>query len=592
MLQMFAQLFSIVVFLFAKHGSFQEFDLPKSCDMNTYLNYNWCSALDSETVIVMAGGEYTDAECSVYVLPSKSLTAIQCPLNISQMSANDSNCYRVFYNNGSIRNINIELSLSPTYIDVGRKVSREPFNGESITLICPLFGVPELNYTWSIPINGQQYSGMNLEKLHHLKVTEDKENNGTILSKLHYFVFKLHCPTGLFIVYYDYAEMDGDYFCTGSNEFGEKTMLAANVKNGGVCLSPFNEAFYSEGEVIVELQREYKVSPGDIGGDVNLTCKVLPFTNHLKVVWALASKVASITSLCEDNGDQYSLNANSKYTVSAHRDKCTKVSSLIIHDFAESDKSRYACVAQLCQESGTKNIFTKSVEVGSDTDTLVKTDWVFSFTALPILIALATAIILSIVIYVNKVRLIRWYFSWRREEPSGNFAYDVFICIPEEYDGELIGQVRDEILYQIGDVRVLWQESENCNLVGLNHYVHALEIMNKCRKFVFIVNERFGHCFFCKQMVELVTEKSKVKNLNIILPVKWTDRTIVPRELLVYRYVEREGNMGYLGEIDNFLKGKSVVNRNRRSTTNFYQILFSKSYDRTSLLITNPLINP
>ena len=488
--------------------------------------------------------------------------------------------------------MNIKLALPPTNIDWD--VNRQPFNGDWITLICPLYGTPELDYTWNIPINHQQYPGMNSEKLNQLIFTRDRENNGTILSQLRYFKFRPACPTGLFVNYYDYHNIDGDYYCTGRNSFGSQTALVANVNNGSVCLSPQNFAFYKAGELIIELQREYKVTAGEIGGDVNLTCKVLPFASHLRVGWMRASDegdVEDVGGLCEGSGGLQTLSPDTKYNTRYTQHKCTKVSSLIIHNFDESDIGKYVCVAQLCLESAARNLAKKSTEVSSDTDTQVEMEWVFSLTAVPVLTIIATSVVLGILIYVNKLRLIRWYIAWRREEPSGDFEYNVFLCIPEEYDGELIGQLRDEILYQMGEVRVLWQENEDCDLIGLNHYVRALEVMKKCKKFIFIVNERFEHCFFCKQMVDLVTEKSRVKNWNIILPIKWTDTTIVPRDLMVYRYVEREKGMEYLREIDSFLKGRPVINRNRKSTINYPQVLFSKSYNRASIQQSFLLIN-
>ena len=193
-----------------------------------------------------------------------------------------------------------------------------------------------------------------------------------------------------------------------------------------------------------------------------------------------------------------------------------------------------------------------------------------------------------IMMYLYKVKIVRWYIAWRREEPKGNFEFDVFICTPEEYKEDFVSEVNREVINYANNFRVLWSESAGCNLAGATHYTNAIRILRKCRKFVFIVDERFQDCCFSRQLVELVTEKSSVENINIILPVKWCDKAVVPRDLMVYRYVERVFGRECYGEIEDFIEGRRVRTKTRRRTTYTHRVMFyqSRSFnEHASLLI-------
>ena len=560
--------------------------ISKYCNRDQVLNYTWCDG--GETILVARGSWYLEKECDFYFIPYENLNATLCPLSILNMTSDDNKCYRLFYPNGTFRTLNIQMEEAPSILKINTETMITPFNGEVVLLYCPLYGFPSLEITWSIPFNyTERFDVLSHSRINNPKSTQDGGDDDkaldSILGNIHTGDEDDICDLYLEIFYKWFVRLEGDYYCTGRNKFGNRTVFVANINNGSLCLSSENSDYLRFENLLIELQPVYKVSEDKIGGNVTIICKLLPYTRNVRVGWMKTEHMGSRIDICPGanathgllrNDDKYTVREWSESGKKEEGPKCTKVISLTIHAFKSSDRGEYSCVAQICSNniSSTK-INSKSTRITGD-NLNIKTDvWVFSLTALPVLTMLILLVVAGILIYAYRYRIIRWYIAWRREEPKGNFEFEIFICMAEEYDANLIADVKREIVDKAisSDSSVLWSENEDCNIIGLNHYVNAVMLLEKCRKFIFVVNDNFGHCFFCRQMVELATEKSSGKNWNIILPIKWTADAIVPVELMRYRYIERETSSDYFHKIENFLTGRSESDRNR--TRRDYQMV-------------------
>ena len=558
---------------------------PITCDIDRVKNFTYC---DTASKLVPPGDRYSDTECLYYVTPYKSLTAFHCPFIVARMSENDNNCYTFYYTNGSELTINIKMEQKPTHLQIGQEHSTGPFNGETLYLLCPLYGTPPLNYTWTIPINGINYTGFNPALLARLKNTDEigyGDEIGDQLSNIYFSgLYEPDCPAGIEILYKLDLLLDGYYYCTGTNEYGTETVLVTLINNGFLCISSSNLAFGSAQVRNLGLGRNYKVSPEEIGGNITVTCKLAPFSSNVNMFWVKTMDVDGIGLFCSDenNSNPYSLITDSKYTINSRMESqfdannegpnCTKALSLTIHRFEKSDETQYTCVADICSSKGKGDRLYKTIVVSGDSDTIASLMWIFSFLSVPLVFIAVSLLTAGVLMYVYKVRLIRWYIAWKREEPIGQFEYDVFVCTAEEYKREFVEEVHSELIERLTDVRVFWSEHDHFNLAGRNHYVNACELLTRCRKFVFVVDSRFENCFFCKQMMELAIEKSSVKNWNMILPVKWYPDSPVQESLLVYRYVERLGDTNCIREIENFIKSRQAPNRNERNVVIGYEM--------------------
>ena len=194
----------------------------------------WCEETNSDDVLVSMGSQYLNTDCVMYVIPYVNLIAKPCPIKLTNITETDNNCYQLFSHNDSIQTLNIKVLQPPTLIQTDTGVVRtlQPFNGEVFTLKCPLYGIPRLEYSWTVPVSAQQYMVINTDKLNVLKNGVDAlEALGdfTITSDLY--------PASLSVDYYSHYGIDGEYHCTGKNKFGQKSILVAEVNNGSLCVS-------------------------------------------------------------------------------------------------------------------------------------------------------------------------------------------------------------------------------------------------------------------------------------------------------------------------------------------------------------------
>ena len=358
--------------------------------------------------------------------------------------------------------------------------------------------------------------------------------------------------------------LDGYYYCTGTNEYGTETVSVTLVS-----FSPMVSMAIMD---TMNLDNQYAISKEDIGGSITITCITTSASRNVTMLWVKGIDLENIADHC--SGRKLNL---SNPNVLKQNDKCTfsielqsegnpiKALSLTIHRFEKSDETQYTCVADICSSKGEGSRLFKTIVVSGDSDTITSLMWIFSFLSVPLVFIAVSLVTAGVLMYVYKVRLIRWYIAWKREEPIGQFEYDVFVCTAEEYKREFVEEVHSELIERLTDVRVFWSEHDHFNLAGRNHYANACELLTRCRKFVFVVDSRFESCFFCKQMMALAIEKSSVKNWNMILPVKWYPDSPVPESLLVYRYVERLGDTNCIREIENFIKSRQAPNRNERN---------------------------
>lgn len=552
----------------------------------------WCEEASSDDVLVRMGSQYLNTDCVMYAIPYINLTAKPCPIKLTNITEMDNNCYQLFSHNNTIQTLNIKVIQPPTLIQTVTGVAQtlQPFNGEVFTLHCPLYGIPRLEYSWTVPVSPQQFMEINTDKLNVLKNemgAAEALGNFTITSDLY--------PASLSVDYYSAYGIDGEYHCTGKNEFGQKTILVAEVNNGSLCVS----GNYRQFKKRLDLEENHKVSLTNIGTNVTLTCRLAPFSSNIRMAWILTSNLPYIKSLCTDTLNKYPyIVTGERYREvsqlesggdkSLEEPRCIKANSLIIQEFKPEDDLQYSCVAQVCSAANNSELTVRTVAVTSDTNTIRRYRWIFSAISLPLVAGVIITVSVCIIMYLYKVKIVRWYIAWKREEPKRNFEFDVFICTPEEYKEDFVAEVNREVINYANNFRVLWSESAECNLAGATHYTNATRILKKCRKFVFIVDERFQDCCFSRQLVELVTEKSSVENVNIILPVKWCGKAVVPRDLMVYRYVERVRGRECFREIEDFIEGRRARTKTRRRTTYTHRVMF---YSHSHNEHASPLIN-
>ena len=544
----------------------------------------WCEEASSDDVLVSIGSQYLYTDCVMYAIPYVNLTAKPCPIKLMNITETDNNCYQLFSHNNSIQTLNIKVIQPPTLIQTDTEVVQtlQPFNGQVFTLQCPLIGVPRLEYSWTVPISPQQFMVITTDKLNVLK-------NGVGASEAlgDFTITSDQYPASLSVDYYSDYGIDGEYHCTGKNKFGQKTILVAEVNNGSLCVSGRYQQF--KHNLRLELEENHKVSLTQMGTNVTLTCRLAPFSSNIIMAWILTSNLPYIKSLCTDALDKYPyIETGRKYRENNQLEsggdknleepRCIKANSLIIQDFQPEDGLQYSCVAQVCPAANNSELTVRTVAVTSDTNTVRRYRWIFSSLSVPLVAGVIITLSVCIMMYLNKVKIVRWYIAWRREEPKGNFEFDVFICTPEEYKEDFVAEVNREVINYANNFRVLWSESAECNLAGATHYTNATRILEKCRKFVFIVDERFKDCWFSAQLVELVTEKSSVENINIILPVKWCNEAVVPKDLMAYRYVERVFGRECFREIEDFIEGRRVRTKTRRRTTYTHRVTFYSSH--------------
>ena len=589
---MSGKLFLILFFCCINSSVLQTPHWLVGCDIDRFKNFTYC---DTDSKLVAQLDTYSDTECVYYVIPYRSLAAFQCPFTVTRMSEADNNCYTFFYPNGTILTINLKMRQAPRLYEAGILLSTQPFNGQPIFLLCPLYGTPTLSYNWTIPINGYNLTDLGPALLYEQK-NSDSDGFGTQASNL--FFDEEGCPSGLQILYSQDLNIDGAYYCSGSNEYGTETVLVTIINNDFLCVSSSNLAFDSASNRVLELEDQRKVSPGEIGTNITVTCRLVPFSSNVNMFW-IRTVDLELIPICSGgiNSNPYVLNTDSKYSVSSvmesldtsnyHGPNCTKALSLTIHSFMESDEIQYSCLADICSPGVTGSRLHEKVSVSGDKEVTKDLIWILSFVSVPVIGIAVSLVVAGILIYVYKVRLIRWYIAWKREEPIGPFEYDVFVCTPEEYNGDFVDEVRSELIDKLSGVRVMWLEHDMFNLAGRNHYVNACQLIGRCRKFVFVVDTRFQECFFCKLMTELVVEESSVKNWNIILPVKWYPDSCVPGDLLVYRYVDRV-DACFLSEIECFIQSKGVTNRNERRIGNECEMT---EINESSFSLKAPLIS-
>ncbi|KAI6654974.1 hypothetical protein LOD99_2852 [Oopsacas minuta] len=502
------------------------------------------------------------------------------------MSELDNNCHVFYSSNGTVSIINLKMQQPPTLFGVTIGTVTSPFNDDVFFLYCPLYGQPALSYNWSIPIAGAVWH-LNITTLADYK--DSNEFSSGFLSSVYMYA---NCPSAVQILYDVKIGFEGAFHCTGTNEFGSKTVLVTILTDSNVCVTQQNPIFSNSSNRIFQLESNRKVLAEEIGGNITVDCKFTPFSKDIILFWVRTGNLSKISNICTSTPDPYILTSDDKYTITDElvsensnfpgTPNCTKSLSITIHEFHLSDEGAYSCVAVLCTTGFPPKVSSRDIEITGDRETRTLLIWLFSLISLPVLLIIISLVTAGILMYLNKVRLIRWYIAWKIEDPIGQFEYDAFICTPEEYDHQLVTEVT-EVFEDLQNIRILWSEHDQCILAGRSHVENAVEIMEKCKKFIFIVDTKFVDCFFCKQLVELVVEKSSVKNWNIILPVKWYQHSIVPDELLVYRYVDREDNQDYLKEISSFMEGRNAA---RRNVAHGYELLDIRVDDRS-----RPLLN-
>ena len=558
------------------------FRWPESCDIDRANNFTYC---DTESKLLPPGDTYSDTECEYYVIPHKSLAAFLCPFTVSRISEADNNCYIFYYPNGTVLTVNIKAQQGPKHFPTETGQSTQPFNGEFLHLLCPLYGTPPLKYTWDVPISGKNLSDFNLELLQELKYNstlraELASEEGVPLSGiLSYFDFQTGCPSGLGVIYVSEVELDGNYYCTGTNEYGTATVPVTVIDNGFLCISSSNLALSNPKDRVMQLEEQLKISPEDIGTNITIVCKLSPFSSNVDMFWVKTGDLNEVSTCTKDaSASPFVLKTDSKYSVRSEMlslktdsytgPNCTRALSLTIHGIQVSDETLYSCVADVCTSVDGGIRIDRTVAVSGDKNITRDMIWILSFLSVPVIAIAVSLVVACVLIYVYKVRLIRWYISWKREEPIGPFQWDVFICTPEECSRELMREVQRELIDRLSGLRVLWPYHPEFNLSGRNHYVNGCHLVSVCRKFVFVVDSRFQDCFFCKQMTELAVEQSSVKNWNIVLPVKWYSDAPVPGDLLVYRYVERQEQGDFWQEVDCFVQSRSLPQRNEQRNMN------------------------
>ena len=530
-----------------------------------FMGVEFCD--ESDTLMLPHGSNYAITDCVAFVTPYEDLTSHLCPFIVPSMTESDNKCHTFYYSNGSILTLNLVSVTPPTQFSHTTTQVISPFISKLIYIYCPLYGFPPLTYSWTVPIADTIYTGLNHSSLYALKSTRNV-SNPSALSEL--FIYP-YCPTSVSILYESW--FDGTFLCTGTNYLGSKTVAVLTVNNGNQCVNKDNSKFSNSSNRLFSLATDYKISAADIGSDISLDCTFSPTSSDIFLFWIKSENIHEVNSFCVNKSSQYILTSDNKYAVhsisiSSGSDRsninCTRKLFLTIHRFGREDEGNYSCTSVLCR-GVFSDVSSREILLSGDTDTQTLSSWVFGLVTAPLLLIIVTLVLSSVLVYVYKVRLIRWYISWRVEEPTGHFEFDLCICTPEEYKQTFVDEVSTSLFDLFEEEKVLWSEKESCILAGRCHFVNASEILEKCRKFIFVVDERFIDCFFCKQLMEMAVEKSSVRNWNIILPVKWNQQAIVPDELLVYRYVEKEGNAKFEREVDSFMVGRNVYGRNEEN---------------------------
>lgn len=539
-------------------------DNPSECNYDQFMDVKFCD--ESDTITISVGSSYAITDCVAYVTPYEDLTSHLCPFIIPAMTESDIKCHKFYYSNSSVVTLNFQIPTPPTQFSDTTGVIISPFLNSFVSIYCPLYGYPPLTYNWRVPINGVYTSGLNVSSLEALKKIRYYKDRYALSS----LFIEESCLTAVSIVYA--SQFDGNFSCIGTNNLGSKTVSVTSVTNRSICVTRDNLEFTNSSNRQFSLASDYKVSPAQIGTDITVNCTFSPISADISLFWVKTENLRNVNNFCVNKSNPHILASNNKYTIklvlvlSGPQDKvgCSRLLSLTIHEFKREDEGNYSCTTVLC--SGPySDISSRRILVAGDRDTQTPSTWLFALVTPPLLLIAVSLAVSSVLVYVYKVRLIRWYISWRVEEPTGQFEYDLCICTAEEYKQRFVDQVNSSLFDLFEDEKVLWSEKDSSILAGRSHFVNASEILEKCRKFIFVVDERFVDCFFCKQLMEMAVEKSSVKNWNIILPVKWNQQAVVPDELLVYRYVEKEGNEHFEREVGNFMDGRNVTRRNERN---------------------------
>ena len=532
------------------------------------LCYNYTQFMDiklcdkSVTKQLPRGSRFAITDCVAFVTPYEDSTSHLCPFIIPIVTELDNKCHTFFYSNNSIFTLNLVTTTPPTQFPDTTNHVFSPYLDDTLRVFCPLYGFPPPSYTWSVPIRGDAYSDLNYSSLYAIKT-----RNNPVSDEISQLYIEAGCPTSVSFLYNPW--FDGTFLCTGTNYLGSKTVAVITVNNRNQCINGDNDRFRNSSDRVFSLASDYKISPADIGTDITINCTFNPFSGDIFLFWIKTENLNKVNNFCVNKTDPYILTSDSKYTTSSVSVwtgdlNCTIRISLTIHGFQMADEGSYSCTSLLCNGPYSE-MSNREILLAGDRDTQTPSSWLFALVTPPLVLIIVSLVVSSVLVYVYKVRLIRWYIAWRVEEPVGHFEFDLCICTAEEYKQVFVDEVSSGLFDMFEDEKVLWSEKDQSILAGRSHFVNASEILEKCRKFIFVVDERFVDCFFCKQLMEMAVEKSSVKNWNIILPVKWNQQAIVPNELLVYRYVEKEGNENFEEEVGNFMIGRNLALRNERS---------------------------